>query len=436
MKFTLKLFFTFWITALLLAGAVFLAERFYGGDVLKEVERTLQAQAEALSSLWNSGDRRAVEHWLAKPPPFKRLLLLDADLNSPFPTPRGMLIREHLPTPLKAGHFHLPRGHVALVVAVPGIEQPLFLVRILDRGRHFLLPIWARILIAVLVVGLVSVGMAVILTRRMRRLRRAVQAFAEGELDTRVQIKGCDEVTGLAEDFNMMAERLQVLIHSQRGMVSAVSHELRSPLARLRVALELAEKESDREKALGRIAKEADELEHLISELLSLSQLEMGKRMKPFQPVQLDVLVAGIVEDAEFETAATDRHIVLTVSEAATVNGDAVWLRAAIENVVRNAIRYTPEQGSVFVEVARFGERARVSVSDEGSGVPEADLKSLFEPFTRVGEARDRKSGGYGLGLAISGRVLALHDGNIVAQNREQGGLQVVMTLPLLKAEE
>jgi two-component system sensor histidine kinase CpxA len=209
-----------------------------------------------------------------------------------------------------------------------------------------------------------------------------------------------------------------------------VSHELRSPLARLRIALELAERSDDPAQALQRVEKEADELEQLLGNLLSLSRLESGQSVLERRPVVLAELLRTVINDADFEAQAHQRHVVLEVTQDFTVAGDPVLLRSAIENVVRNAVRYTAENSTVEVWLGGDSGQAAVKVCDHGEGVPEASLQKMFEPFARVGEARDRDSGGYGLGLAITGQVIAAHGGAVTARNRDEGGLCVEMRLP------
>jgi signal transduction histidine kinase len=303
-------------------------------------------------------------------------------------------------------------------------------VRYVDRGRLHRIPVAAWLLIAILIVGLVSFALASALSKRLRRLRTAAQVIAEGDLTARVPARGRDEVSALARDFNLMAERIEEMLQSQRQLVSDVSHELRSPLARLRIALELAQRAEEPAQALLRIEKEADELEHLVSDMLSLSRIESGQAQLEWRAVPLCELLQGIVADARFEGEAVGRHVALAQCDKSGVEGDAVLLHAAIENVVRNALRYTPEGGEVTVRLQRKEGRVTITVEDQGPGVPEAELERLFEPFSRVGEARERESGGFGLGLAITGRTLMLHGGSARAENRPEGGLRVTLQLP------
>jgi signal transduction histidine kinase len=317
-----------------------------------------------------------------------------------------------------------------LAVELPEVAPKRFLLTLIDLGRLHGMPIWARGLLVVLIFTLVSLLLARVLTRQMRPLRQAAQRMADGDLSGRIEIKGKDEISALGADFNLMAERLNDLLQSQRQLVRDVSHELRSPLARLRVALELAEREQDRKKALGRIEQEADELERLVTELLSLARLESGQAGLERQQLRLDELVQKVVTDAEFEAQAEQKGVSYS-SQAVTLEGDAVLLRSAVENVVRNAIRHTPPGSEVKVSLARDQQGCEILVRDAGSGVETSQLESMFDPFTRTAEARERGSGGFGLGLAIARRAMLIHGGEARARNHPQGGLEVSLRLPL-----
>ena len=228
-----------------------------------------------------------------------------------------------------------------------------------------------------------------------------------------------------------MADRINDMLDSQRRLVSDVPHELRSPLARLRIALELAQRSDDTSTALPRIEKEANELENLVTELLSLARIESGQFHLEKQDTDINKLLQKIVHDANFEGEAKHCEVRLESSEAITLSVDPVLIRAAIENVIRNAIHYSPEHSVVQVSTQQSPDKFTVTVEDSGPGVPEQSLALLFKPFTRVAEARDRSSGGFGLGLAITGKSLLAHGGEAIAQNREQGGLRVTLVLPL-----
>jgi len=425
-----RIFISFWLAAILLASSFFLLGRYSGSEAIERTEVILEAQAEVVASLWLEGGQRATMHWLFQQSHRERPLLLNGEGQSPFPRHRDR--SEKWPHgPLSVGVQRLQFGRIAVVVPLPGVSPPLYLVKRLNPGQLHRLPMVAWLLLAIVIIGLVSFTLAAILSRRIRHLRNAAQVLAEGDLSARVSLTGRDEVSALATDFNLMAERISEMMTSQRRLVSDVSHELRSPLARLRIALELAERAEDPAQALARIGKEADELEQLVSDLLSLARIESGQSLMERQPVPLCELLNTIVADANFEGEALQRQVLLENCEETTVEGDPVLLHAAIENVVRNALRYTPEGSTIVIKLLRQNGILQITVEDQGPGVPEESLDRLFEPFARVAEARDRNSGGYGLGLAITGRTLIAHGGDAKAENRSEGGLRVTLTLPI-----
>jgi two-component system sensor histidine kinase CpxA len=222
-------------------------------------------------------------------------------------------------------------------------------------------------------------------------------------------------------------------------LLNDISHELRSPLARLNVALGLARKRSGSESAdmLERIELEANRLNELIGRILTLARLEDGEQPVPRSPVPLDDLVLNIAEDAEFEAQARGCHVHSTILEGDWgVRGNASLLHSAIENVVRNAIRYTGEGTTVEIQLQRAensnGAEALVAVTDSGPGVPPDSLEKLFQPFYRLDDSRGRLTGGVGLGLAITERAVRFHGGKVAAYNRAEGGLLVEIRLPLI----
>lgn len=333
-----------------------------------------------------------------------------------------------------------PRGHwLALPVGdgfvlVAQVTPPSRLDRLLDPHGLTL-----RVGAVFLITGLLSYLLARSLSAPVRTLREATRKLSEGDLSARVGPSlgdRRDELAGLGRDFDRMAERIGTLLEGQRRLLRDISHELRSPLARLNVALGLARQRSGEESrgALDRMEREAERLNALIGELITLSLLESGEAGAGAVPVDLRALVREIVRDADFEAGGSGRTVRLLQDDPVSVEGVPELLRRAVENVVRNAVRFTPEGSSVEVRLARAedlpGRPARISVRDHGPGVPEESLKNLFEPFYRVAEARDRGSGGSGIGLAITRRAIRLHGGSVRAANVPGGGLAVVLELP------
>ncbi|MFM9903895.1 MAG: ATP-binding protein [Pyrinomonadaceae bacterium] len=273
---------------------------------------------------------------------------------------------------------------------------------------------------------IVCYALARYLSSPIEKIRTATQKLAEGDLATRVagQVgRRRDELADLACDFDDMAERIETLVTSQRRLNSDISHELRSPLARMNVALEIAKQKSNPATAvmLDRIETESNRLNEMISRLLILAKLETGSELVEPGRVDLTEIVRGVAEDADFEAQARGRSVKISSDDQCTVMGSENLLRSAVENVLRNAVRYTAEGTEVDVSLRANNGHAVFTVSDHGGGVPEDELANLFRPFYRVGEARERKTGGMGLGLAIAERAIKAHKGTISARNTDVG---------------
>jgi len=323
-----------------------------------------------------------------------------------------------------------PDGHrYTLVIELPGAGPS-------GRFGPHALPIFIGILSS----GLVCYLLARYLTSPIVRLRAATQKLAEGDLAARAgvpQSRRHDEMAELMRDFDRMAERLERLVNAQRRLLTDISHELRSPLARLNVALELARRKSgpDAGSALDRIDREANRLNELIQKLLTIARLDGGDEFIQKSPLHLEHLISEIAKDAAFEAQDRRCEVEVDAVDDCVVTGNARLLQSAIENVVRNAVRYTEPGTNVQVRLEQGlgakGPEAVVRVTDSGPGVPEEALDKLFRPFYRIDDARGRQTGGVGLGLAITERAVALHGGAIRAVNRPQGGLMVEIRLPL-----
>jgi signal transduction histidine kinase len=262
----------------------------------------------------------------------------------------------------------------------------------------------------------------------LRSLEQVVERFGRGDLSARTQTRRQDEFGKLAASFNLMAERIETLLTAERRLLQDVSHELRSPLARLEFAVELARTSPDRGKALDRIKKEADRLSALVSELLQVTRAESDPGSRNLCTIPLRGLLEDVIGDTAVESAARGVSLRLNAEEL-ELRGDRELLRRAVENVLRNAIRYAPDRTAVEISLQKRGAHAVIAVRDYGPGVPEDSLASLFKPFFRVEADRNRDSGGVGLGLSIAQRAVALHQGDIRARNG-QPGLLVEIELP------
>jgi signal transduction histidine kinase len=271
--------------------------------------------------------------------------------------------------------------------------------------------------------------LTLILGSPLRSLEHVVERFGTGNLSARAEIRRQDEFGKLARSFNLMAERIEMLLTAERRLLQDVSHELRSPLARLEFAVELARNSPDRDRALDRIKKEADRLSTLVSELLQVTRAESDPRSRNLCAIPLRGLLEDVIGDTAVESEARGVVLRLVASASLELRGDRELLRRAVENVLRNAIRFAPEHTSVEVSLRQLGGDAVIAVRDYGPGVPEQSLASLFKPFFRVEADRNRDSGGVGLGLSIAERAVLLHQGQIRARNGHPG-LLVEIELP------
>lgn len=443
-----KIFLGFWLTLVLMGVGVGVLVYVHNQQRLAEftdlaagpwAERNVVAVATALQYGGTDAVKQLAAQWPGRRP--LPVLVIDGD---------G---RDLLGRPVPAAALDRARALLRGSDRAPGVR------RVRSGGRNYILfmpsrlplgrshrhhrfghdPFAVRLGIALLASILFSAGLSWYLTLPLRRLRRAAGRLAEGALDTRVMPelgRRRDEIGELGRDFDHMAGRLQALVGAQKRLLHDVSHELRSPLARLQVAVGLARQQPDKVgTALQRVERETGRLDDLVGQLLSLSRLEAGVVGGSEQYLDVAELLAAIVEDARFEAQANGRKVELAGAAEAVVKGRPELLRRAFENVIRNAVRYTAPGTTVDVRLDRRAndQGLRISVCDQGPGVKEDQLGALFEPFVRVTaqDASEAAAGGFGLGLAIAKRAIEAHGGTVAAHNRTGGGLCVTITLPL-----
>ncbi|WP_303722099.1 ATP-binding protein [Malonomonas rubra] len=333
-----------------------------------------------------------------------------------------------------AGSLTTSKGRTyAVAIGLPEKPRPEQLLKGLTRGF-----LGWRLLMLLAISALVCLWLARSFSAPISRLRKATRQFAAGELSIRVgeQVRGKHEIGGLARDFDDMAERIEGLIAGQQQLFRDISHELRSPLARLGVALELARQEGApeaKQRALQRIELEAERMNEMIGQLLSLTRLESGARKLDRHAFDLTEMLADLVHDADFEARNRGCRVTFSGDGPLLYFGSQELLARAVENVIRNAVKYTAEDSVVAVELLPSAQSIRLRIVDQGPGVPEESLAKLFEPFYRVAYARERQSGGTGIGLAIADRSVRLHGGSIKAENHPHGGLIVEIVLPRME---
>jgi two-component system sensor histidine kinase CpxA len=453
----LKIFLFFWITVLLIGVAVVITWSLQPEIVFTRWQALM---TEALSTHAQNVAEMAERQGPAAAAGYLQRLNRIARMQTALVDDHGQVVLGN------------PSGEAARVASrAVGSGQPVFEIKpnvaytaqigIAPSGRRYVLvaempragPFFAfrattatqvlRWILAILISGVICYLLTRYLTGPILRLRAAAQELAAGNLGARAggaMEKRRDELGQLVRDFNQMADRIEVLLDSERQLIRDISHELRSPLARLNVALGLARQRAGTEAApqLDRIEREAERLNEMIGRLLTLARLEGAAAPPEQEPISLSELIREVAQDAGFEAESRHCSVQVNAADECTTLGSPDLLRSAVENVVRNAVRYTAEGTEVQIDLTCAGsdgtQWASIRVRDQGPGLPESELSNVFRPFYRVANARERETGGTGLGLAISERAVRLHGGTIRAFNAPGGGLLVEMRLPALPA--
>ncbi len=465
MRLFLKLFFSFLLVLLLTVGLVAWGTFQLRGDldeIIRLEKKRLETDRRQLAEEIKTTGVKTIEKKLREHPRRARLFILDArgeELLHRPPPPDLQSLAERIrrrgaervvgrigfKDPAWSRSPWVPaairQGFAETAWALParGPNGKLFFV-FADRPEIAWIPELLARYPMLLLFTLLSSALAVLLLARhftapIQRLRNAALELATGELTSRAPLPGRrlpDELTDLSRDFNYMAERLENLFHAQTRLLREVSHELRSPLARMRAALGLMERDNpqpgDHQR---RLELELDRLDRLIGRLITLSRPSADGAIHRDQWLDLGALAKTVVDDARFEAGPEPGRIHLETTEPILIRANGEMIHSALENVLRNALRHSPADRPVQVSVRALAEEAIITVSDQGPGVPEKQLPHLFEPFFRVNDQRQDDSGGFGLGLAIAARAIHDHDGTIHANNRPGGGLEVTLRLPL-----
>ena len=390
------------------------------------LSRTLDLQVEDARDALAEGGPARLKRYLAR---IDRLF--DAKHILVDPTGRDAVTGDDRSDFLKSARQfpNAPRWEGDVLAVTTPAHQGYRLLIILPRRSNpaGMLPyyLWIFLMIAAL-----GYALAVYLGKPLRSLRNAVERFGQGDMTARAGSSRRDEIGELARAVDQMAERTETLMTAQKRLLQEVSHELRSPLSRLQLTVRLARTNPDRGGSLDRIKKEVDRLAELVDELLQVTAAEDDPQARDREEIALDELIKSVIDTETIEAEARRCKLQVTTSEAVTVIGDRELLHRAFENVVRNAIRHSPENAAVEIALRHAGGHATVTVRDYGEGVPEESLQAIFEPFYRVGGDRSRTGGGVGLGLSITRRAIVLHNGAIEACNAAPG-LNVMIRLPV-----
>ena len=446
----LRIFVSFWLIIGITVGAAAIAGYYYAEQARSALETFDAGDAllEASEAL-RAGGREGLASWLRQASRTRgvAIYIFDAEgrdlIGRPLPRHMSRALTRHRsritgPSPADPGNLRRARPHSQLVSADGEIFTVLMAAKRRPPGIWDGAPTGTPLfLLALAVSGAVSYLLARAISRPVRQLRRATVALAEGRLDRRVSPalgRRRDELGMLARDFDTMADKLQRAAVQQQELSRTVSHELRSPLARLRVATELAKRKAGELPEFERMDEEAERLDRLIGQILSYTRLDSGPRLESGE-VNLAELVQEVAENVAFECRSSGGNgirVQARIEAAPRFAGYAESLTSAVENIARNAVRHSPPGGTVTIQLA--GDRAggaTIDVLDEGPGVPEEELPRLFEPFFRTrGSAQDGDRPGTGLGLAIAERAVRQNGGTVTAANRPEGGLRVSISLP------
>lgn len=467
MKLFLKIFIWFWLAMVLVGAALIISLATTstgqaGPPWFDFVESALRLHAREAAGAFERGGQPALDAYLQE---VERGASVEAYLFDEHgaevrgrtpPAGATALVRQSAESTTGEFRFHGQRPLAAQSVTAPSGRTYVLVVQMHGNPFGFsgagLGKLGLRIALVLLTGGVVCYGLARYLVAPVGRLRAATRRLAEGDLSSRTTPtigSRRDELADLGRDFDVMAERMESLVTAQRRLLGDISHELRSPLARLGVALDLARRNAGNEQGAAldhaheRIGQEAEQLNQLIEQLLALTRLESGgggSKNDTAQPVDLAALVLGVAADADFEARSHNRQVRIIANCPCRVLGNQELLRSAVENVVRNGVHYTAEGTVVEIALACLAEgeqaNARIRVRDHGAGVPEAELDQLFLPFYRTADARDRQTGGTGLGLAITSRAVRLYKGRVTARNAAGGGLIVEILLPALQKDD
>lgn len=441
-----RILFSFWITLILViisAGILFALDR---AETYDENIRPPKLTTEVTRRLIEY-DYNQVRAWFYKQSP--------SEQNKIFIS-RGHdqedILGRRLPGPVRYMHkklnpnrpfIHKKMYHMIVVgrLLMKANSENIRIVT-LSRAPH---PHWRAVikdnliwvfLFAVLFSGLISYGLARYISKPIRSLREATKQLASGDLSARVMPgirKRTDEIYYLAKDFDNMVEKLERSVEAQKRLIQDISHELRSPIARLQVALELTRKrmQNHEQQDLDRIENECNQLNEIITSLLNLPAYELQPEMALTEEVDITALIQTLCDDLNYLQQDVKTEFINHLEHAITVKGNSQLLRSALENVMKNAHHYTEGDAPISVTVTQNQQIIEILCCDHGPGIPENKLTDIFKPFYRTSEARERSSGGHGLGLAIAKRAIDLHQGKIKALNGKPKGLCIQIQLPV-----
>lgn len=445
-----KIFISFWLaTILIIVTIAWLTSEIAQTSSMPARERAfMDSYANAAVATFEAGHHQALKQWLEKTG-------LSRHMHLYLVTSTGEIIGNSEPPPqlqkitanlvkgtLDEGIFKTGNLIVSHeILSTSGTGYRLAAVSEKPLSNFIEIP-WAgltlRLLIAIFISGLICYLLSMYLTQPLRSLQQAARSIATGNLKTRVgHLTGHhrDEIAELSDEFDSMAEQLETLVNAKERLLQDISHELRSPLARLQMAIEIGRKKTKNvaQQEFDRMEVECSRLNTLIGEILEFARLEKSTNVLNKSEVDLSHLLKRIIADANYEIVSEQPRVIGNHLAPCLLIAEERLIHRAVENILRNAIRYTPEEEKVYVSLLCDKENGlvHIDIKDRGPGVPEDQLNKIFNPFYRVDTSREKKTGGYGLGLAIAEQAVHLHQGTLEAKNRKNGGLFVRVSLPL-----
>ncbi|RVU40300.1 HAMP domain-containing protein [Rheinheimera riviphila] len=437
-----RIFAWFWLVLLLTLGGAWLLARGLSDDteirrlphgIAEQLEPLLKSlhKADSIEELAARINRRDRNRWLIVEPEQNQVLnsdILPRNFNQQWLTELSQLNRPRLLIHRKtvlAGPFlvHFKGQHLALYQLRPRPQSPgLDLMSLPD----YLLPA-----LLVLVSALASFILALTITKPLRLLQQKNLDFAAGDLTARADApaRRNDEIGELSRGFNLMAAKIGDLLQNQQRLLRDVSHELRSPLTRAQLAIALEQRQGGGAQ-LPRLQQELERVDQLLGELLTFSRLDAGQYQLQCQDVDLYELIEEIIAVNQLEADQKQLQVSLQGPNPCPLLIEPKLLARAIENVLRNAIKYSPDRAQISFVLSQTATTTTLAIADQGPGIPTDSLEQIFAPFYRVSDSRNSQTGGTGLGLAIAAQVVRQHGGQIAASLPPAGGLCITLTLP------
>ncbi len=445
-----KLFLSFWLIALCAVIATqIISSQFEQEGVLRPANPSDVRKLRKLSKHLQERPAGSVEKLMKRANPLRntQFILKESKSSKLFARGNGItreiqpfLVKNKLSN-LTSIQFQFSRVTGPVAIKIANNDYQIFIsTRV--KPRHFRalvmeMPLWMRVSIPIVISIVLSWLLARSLVKPILAMKHTSATFGNGDLSARAKAAALrnDEIGELAKSFNAMAEKIEDNFGAHQRLLADVSHELRSPMTRLQIALGLAAKcktEPDiLQRHLSRCELEVTRLDQMINDVLCLSSLENNTQNTALQEIDLNQLIQTIVEDEQYIANEKGIQIKTEYLHHCIIPADQALMRSAISNILSNAIKYSPEKSVISLYMLQDATHVRLSIVDQGMGVPDADLADMFKPFYRVSQSRERATGGTGLGLAIAQQAITAHQGVISAQNNQGNGLTVSIELPL-----